>query len=256
MCFTNLYRVAGVHFAVVGMLSSAMACDGGVAVKPTTRTITINVTEINAQAVDPKLDDALTLTEQHVNACHGEVVMQQKAVEEIKQQRNAITAAREESIPVLCELRNLLLVDGCSVCVEGKSYSKATIAAVVDSKLKSFAAQASQLATVDMELAAAQLELERLIVKANRWETAQKLLIAKIDRVLENEASERGKLAKHAAEREALQLADAITARIAKANAVANSATPSKAASEDTLSSQISSAVTNAIAEFEAVFGK
>jgi hypothetical protein len=248
-------------FAVLGSYS-AQACDQ-VNAKPTpspspkpaiVSTVVFRVIETGT--LPAPLAQAAQKTADHVKSCHDEVSAQQEIVDKIKLSRTQTEEARELSVSILRELREFLSMPGCSVCIDGKLYSKETIAGVIEKKLGLFAEQSTMLGSVEVELKTAQSKLDQLVAKAQRWEAAEKLLLSELDRVLNAKAD----LAKQAlAEQEALQLADAITAKIARVKAEAKTATQTESAIVRPISSVkvvVPAVVSKAIAEFEAIFGK
>lgn len=142
---------------------------------------------------------------------------------------------------------------GCSVCVEGKLYSKETIAAAIEKKLSTFREQSTIADAAQLELKNAQTKLDQLVVKAKRWEAAQSLLLSELDRVLNAKTDLAKQAETQQAEQDAFQLAEAITAKISKAKAPVQ---PPVVRPVSSVKIVVPAVVSQAIAEFEAIFGK
>lgn len=211
---------------------------------------------LEAEAVPSPLEQAAQKTAEHVKNCHDNVSVQQQVTKELKARRDAAKEARQFTVSVLQELRTLLTKRGCSVLVDGKSYSKEAIARVIEVRLDILEQQSQTLDSLESELLTARDELEQLVAKAKRWEAAQKLLLAKLDRVLKAKNDPDKQADIQQAELEAAALADAITVKISKSKAEAKADDLTDTSAESTLSEKkvIPALVSEAIAEFQRIF--
>ena len=227
-------------------VSSAAACD-----PPAGKPVVVSssfavVVETRAvKSVEEQLGSALKTTQEFVRTCHSEVDNASRKVDAIAGEQAKLIETQKNAVEKITALRNLLGEAGCSVCIDGKSFSKETIAEVLLQQMKAFETRESQLDAISIRLRQAKAGLAEAKVKAERWKSAEQLLISRVDQVLGASAvrrslAEKQAAAKEAAQAEALALADAIKAKIA------GSKVPSESPQ---------GIVSDAIAQFDAIFG-
>jgi hypothetical protein len=267
-------------------VSSAVACDPP-AVKPAlvSTSFAVVVQSRTVKSVEEQLASALKTTQEFVHTCHSEVDKASKEIDAISGEQAKIIETQKNAVEKITALRNLLSESGCSVCIDGKSFSKETIAKVLLQQLEGFQTRESQLDAINIRLRQAKTVLAEAKVKAERWKSAEQLLISRVDKVLGASAvrlslAEKEAVAKEAAEAEALALADAIEVKIAKTkktdkpvSRTASTGRPESGQkdspkrslgtssevgtdSSDSQSEPLQAHVTEAIAEFDAIFGK
>lgn len=267
-------------------VSPVVACDPPVA-KPVvvSRSLAVVVQSRPVDPVEDQLLRALKATQEFVHTCHNDVERASKAVEAVGKEQAKLTASQNIAEERVTALRNLLREPGCSICLDGKSFSKETVAEALLGQLEVFEANELRLETLAARLQQAKIAFNQAEAKAKRWDSVEQLLVSRVDKALtrsklRQSQAEKEAAAKQAAVAEALALVETIEAQIAKTTqalkpvshtAIATPAEsnemPAPTGSEGSLGEKASAnknsqaevdqpIVGKVIAEFDAIFGK
>ena len=234
---------------IAGLATPTFACDGVVRSKPvvSANSVSLIVQSTQFVPVEDRLKQGIEKTKQHVCYCQSDVSEASRQLDSIVKKRDSIVSTQAKDFDSMKLLRDLLKNPGSSVCIDGKSFTKEKIATSLIRTLEKFELASIDLDNAESELQSARETLAALQAKAQRWQAAQKLLVSRVDRVIKAEQDRRQTLANESAKNEAIQLVEAIEAKIARAHATA------KATSQPLRPAP--AVVSQAIAEFDAIFG-
>lgn len=202
-------------------VSSAAACDPPAGKPVVVSTSFAAVVQTHTEkSVEEQLASALKTTQEFVRTCHSEVDRASKEADTISGEKANLIETQKNAVEKITALRDLSGEPGCSACIDGKSFTKETIAEVLLQQLEGFETRESQLDAISIGLRQAKTALAEAKVKPEHWKSAEQLLISRVDKVLGASAvrrslAEKQVAAKEAAEAEALELAEAIDAKIA-----------------------------------------
>ena len=235
---------------VAGFASQSIACDGVVKARSvgSTSTVTLVIQSTNTIQAEGRLRQGVEKTKEHVRYCESEVVGASEKLNSVVAIRDAIVSTRANQITSMKLLRDLLKNPGSSVCIDGKSFTKEKIAASLLRTLEMFEASSIELDGADIDLQVAKEFLAAVQAKAQRWQAVQKLLVSRVDSVLKAEQNRRQIAADESAKDEAIQLVQAIEAKIVSSTAVVKTSSPPVKPAP--------ALVSQAIAEFDAIFGR